>query len=212
MTEHHHITPEHIHTHETHEPFPAAEEDLFISLVRAAENTTVSPANLPKIIAPHVEARLTDVRARLGEKWHGPSDKQVREDIAANFSQQYEGLPTSHPLFEGQPHDHTHGDHSCGKLHGPVRKQLDRLENAMLRRVRNHTARAIAAGVFRLSALTICPGDDILAIGLQVHSSIVGHHESEHEHHEEYAILPTRPRIVVELPAQREDEPTPDTI
>lgn len=204
MTDRYTMSPEllapascdHDHQGHQHNPFPPAEEDLYMKLVGGAGEQA------PEVTAavPHaIEHRIADIQARLPRQWSILSPA-VSTRVAQGFAAQYESLPTSHPLFEHQhSHDGDHQDsHSCGKVHGPLRRRFDALEAKVLDRISHRTAKAVAAAVFRLSALTVCPGDDIAAIGLQVHSAMAGHHEAEHGHHEEQAILPRKIRIEAE--------------
>ena len=196
---------EHHHT-EHHDPFPPAEEDLYMDLVINAKSTSgaVAPG---EPAGPEVAQRIQDIQARLPRRWSSLTHTESNHVIGA-FAAQYQSLPTSHPLFE---HHHNHdkehqNGHSCGKMHGPIRRRFDALETRVLGRISNRTAKAVAAAVFRLSALTVCPGDDIAAIGLQIHGAIAGHHETEHGHHEEQAILPKSIQAVKE---QATDTPKP---
>jgi len=198
------------HTHETSEPFPPLEENLYISLSRIVMRDK-QPHHEAPVDEQNLE-QLVTVEARLGDRWSKQMTTAQRAKVATLLSQQRSELPTSHPLFEQQHAHSSHtveGGHSCGKLHGPLRRRFDALEAKVIGRISNHTAKAVAAAVFRLSALTVCPGDDIAAIGLQIHSAVAGHHEAEHSHHDEQAILPRSVRIETDQATQppRDNDP-----
>jgi len=198
------------HEHrEHHSPFPPAEEDLYMDLVVATKITASTTADPAESAGPEIAQRIQDIQARLPGRWSSLTRTESQQVMGA-FAAQYLSLPTSHPLFEHRHNDdkeHQDG-HSCGKIHGPIRRRFDALEARVLGRISNRTAKAVAAAAFRLGALTVCPGDDIAAIGLQIHGAIAGHHETEHSHHEEQAVLPKPIQVVKE---QSADTPKPQS-
>lgn len=199
--EHHHGAHEHTH------PFPPEEENLLLSLSDQWNNATLpigQRLEADQVLALEKQYGITDIESRLGRRIL-PRQARGYTTVLQVFAEQHSSLPTTHPLFDHDSHAHSHssaheGAHNCGKAHGPVRRRLDKLESTVLGRIGNKRVHAIAAAAFRLSALTLCPGDDIMAIGAQVYGSISGHVDSHGSHdHEEQAILPARPRIEIEI-------------
>jgi hypothetical protein len=146
-------------------------------------------------------------RQRLGHQAAGMAIGQ-QHLVSQLFEDHYPALPRT------EEHHHAHGhDHGpCGKRHGPLQRLVERIEHGTLTRVKHRRAKMAAALIFRAGLFTMCPGDDIAAIGLQTYSSIAGHHQ-EHDHHEAHpesqAILPRRPRVVVDLEAGYADVDMP---
>ncbi|HWZ66017.1 MAG TPA: hypothetical protein VNX65_04505, partial [Patescibacteria group bacterium] len=207
MYEHDIETCLHDHNHEGHtsdeeQAFPPYEENLFISLAKQARAGLLETP--PDVSVEEIEElarryRIDDILERLGEREPPLKFGHYASTVLA-FASGYHQLPPPPTRYEHDEHHHdVHNDsHDCGKIHGPVRRWLDRLESEMLSRIPNRRVQAMAAIALRLCSLSICPGDDIAAVGMQVYSAASGSsHEGERPEgkEEEKAVLPRRPRI-----------------
>lgn len=179
------------HAHDHAQPFPVAAENLLLDLARRAR-----ASKLEALADGEINGDISEIKARLGDAYPALSASQ-EAGVAAAFAAEGDGLPTTHPRFE---HSHAHhDDEGCTKTHGPMRRVFDSFEHAVLGRVRNHRVKLVAALAFRGSALAICPGDDIAAIGLQLYGAFTGHTGHEHITAEQQAILPRKPYIVLRM-------------
>ncbi len=190
---------------EQHEQaLPATEENLLLTLAAELRDGTLQPRR--ELMVGEVED--LDERFNVREVWarlsidHPALSPAENAALVAAFAERYDTLPR--PATHEHTHQHSGSHHDCGKAHGPLRRQLDKLETKTLGKIRNKTIQALAAAAFRCSALVFCPGDDLLAIGAQVYGSVSGHTEGHNDqHHEEQAVLPRRPRIEVDLTAKK---------
>jgi hypothetical protein len=92
-------------------------------------------------------------------------------------------------------HAHSH-DHDCNHNHGLVKRNVEKIEHAIVNKISNKRAQALTGAALRGMSFLFCPGDDLAAIGLQMYAAASGHAGNEHEHHTEHkAILSRRPRI-----------------
>lgn len=207
MSEHLHVAPlPHIHEDaclagEFVPAFPADEENLLLDLLDELESGRLAPR--PSITAGEVEALeerygFRVVWQRLGVNAPNSGYAGYAAVVCA-FGERYGGLPVSYARYEHAHAGHDHEGHDCGKIHGPLRRRLDRLEEKVLGKLGGKHSRAMAAAAFRLGALTFCPGDDILAVGAQAYGAVSGHMDSHGGQHEEVAVLPKRPRLDFEL-------------
>lgn len=208
----------HTHDHHHHDSDVAGDgmlalhaEDLYLQLARSPQLKASVPVNAD---GP-VPYDLTALKQRLGSKAPDLSEAQ-EQVVATNFADRFADLPRSE-YHEHQGHAHA-GD-GCGKRHGPIRRTLERMEHGALAKVRGQRAKLAVALLFRAGFFTMCPGDDIAAIGLQVYGSVSGQqqeHHHEESHPEANAVLPARPRIelkrgkaLVRLPLEPEFDPRP---
>lgn len=195
MLHHHHEN--HVH----HEPdlegdgvWALHAEDLYLRLADQARTPLINGVPIPA--APEEPAAMRDTRQRLGQR--APVlNKNQEEFVRHAFAAHHEHLPQRE---QSQHHGHDHG--GCGKRHGPLQRLFEKVEHTAISRVKQQRAKVAVALLFRAGLFTMCPGDDIAAIGLQVYGSVAGgqqeHHE-EHSHDEVYAVLPRRPRLTVDL-------------
>lgn len=170
-------------------------EDLYLNLADQARTSlmtgvTASAAEEPKV--------LHATKQRLGER--APRlNVQQQQLVNRAFVTNYATLPRRE---EEHHHGHDHG--GCGKRHGPLQRLFEKVEHTAVSRLKHQRAKVAVGLLFRAGLFTMCPGDDIAAIGLQVYGSVAGtqqENHAEHEHAEVYAVLPRRPRLTVDLEA-----------
>lgn len=205
MIEHIHIEPAHYHEDIMGDDGVRAlhAEDAYLTLAGLACRTDRPLDDLdPRYKAFDIES----IEARLGEAAPELSEKQ-RESVRAGLAMQYDSLPRREV---DDHHGHEHG--GCGTRHGPIQKMMEKLEHSATHRAKSQRAKIVVALAFRAGLFTMCPGDDIAAIGLQVYSSIAGspagHQEEEHGHGEVYATLTGRPRPASFINGRRVELPT----
>lgn len=182
-------------------------EDLYLRLARRPHHYQAGHEHALHESTPPYD--IEALKQRLGSAAPQLTDAQ-EQSVAAGFAHHFPTLPRT------EDHHHHGHDDGCGKRHGPIRRTLERMEHGVLSRVRSQRAKIAVALMFRAGFFTMCPGDDIAAIGLQVYSSVSGHQQEHHheEHAEVNAVLPARPRIefkhgkaVVQLPLERDPLP-----
>jgi hypothetical protein len=205
MSDHLHVaTTPHLHEHEheaeTSLAFPADAENLLFTLVDELRRGELSPrydSTAGEVEALEERYGLRDVFQRLGARAPdvGPAEYAA---LARAFADRYESLPVTYVRYEHAHNGHDHEGHDCGKIHGPLRRRLDNLEEKALGKIGSRRARTLAAAAFRLGALAFCPGDDILAVGAQTYGAVSGH-VGNGGRHEELALLPKRPQLDFEL-------------
>lgn len=190
---------EHHHVHDTQDDGVLAlhAEDLYIRLADQARAALLRGAVEP--VTEESEA-LHNTKLRLGAS--APElDEQQQQLVNESFAAEYDMLPRRQ---EQHHHGHDHG--GCGKRHDPLQRLFESVEHTATARLKHRRAKVAVALLFRAGLFTMCPGDDIAAIGLQVYGSVAGtqqenHHD--HEHDEVYAVLPRRPRLTIDLDAGR---------
>lgn len=198
------------HTAHNHqEVLPVFAETCLLNIANRIKHCGADdPHDLPDIATVarlDTQYNIAAIRARLGSAYPQLDFVQEAAAIMA-FGNSYDKLPTMHPRFShahDHEHGHGHGHHTCGKMHGPIRRALETIEHKTLGHIRNRRAQLVAAMAFRASSLFICPGDDIAAIGLQTYSAFASHdhsHHQEHNHSDMPAILPRRPQLAKEPP------------
>lgn len=170
-------------------------EDLYLRLADQARTSLMT--NVVTSAAEESET-LRNTKQRLGERVPRLDEQQQRL-VNRAFTANYDTLPRRE---EEHHHGHDHG--GCGKRHGPLQRLLEKAEHTTISRLKHRRAKVAVGMLFRAGLFTMCPGDDIAAIGLQVYDSVAGgqqEHHAEHEHAEVYAVLPRRPRLTVDLDA-----------
>lgn len=195
-----------------HEPLPVFSETRLLELAKRAQHRELYPLekmpDTATVAEIEKECGIADIRHRLGSAYPRLDFAQEAMVIMA-FHEEYDQLPTSHPRFS-HVHDEEHHHHNCGKSHGPIRRIMETLERKTLGKIRSRRIKTLAAMAFRASSLIVCPGDDIVAIGLQTYSAFANqghvqeqnndHGHNNHGHQNMFAILPRRPEIQTETP------------